>query len=77
LKSRGFRGWLLAALVLASGCSGILLESQDQGGKVDRLKLDGTETWDSYDDRPRHPYVKSGKRGVDDIGIMLKSETSF
>jgi hypothetical protein len=69
--------WALAALVLISGCSGILMESKDQSGSVERIKLDGGESWDSYDNRPRHPYVNSGKHGLDDMSIMLKSEKSF
>jgi hypothetical protein len=69
--------WLLAAMVLVSGCSGILLETKDNTGQVDRIKIDGAESWDSYDNKPRHPYVSSGKHGLDDMGIMLKSETTF
>jgi len=69
--------WVLAALVLLSGCSGILMESMDSNGRVDRLKLDTVESWDSYDKRPRDPYANIGKHGLDDMGIMLKSEKSF
>jgi hypothetical protein len=69
--------WLLAAMVLVSGCSGILLETKDNTGQVDRIKIDSAESWDSYDNKPRLPYVSSGKHGLDDMGIMLKSEKSF
>jgi hypothetical protein len=68
--------WVLLVGLL-SGCSGILLESKDDNDKVERLKFDSGESWDSYDDRPRHPFVKSGKHGMDDIGILLKSEKTF
>lgn len=69
--------WALAAMVLVSGCSGVLMESKDDNGKVERVKLDAGEGWDSYDDRPRQPYVNSGKHGLDDMSIMLKREKTF
>jgi hypothetical protein len=71
------RRWLagvLATLLLA-GCSGALLESKGQDGRVERVKIDGTESWDSYDDRPRYPSSK--KKSQDDLGIMLKRELTF
>lgn len=80
LKSRRINRWLpwaLAAMLLVSGCSGILMESKDSSGKVERLKIDSGESWDSYDDRPRQPFVNSGKHGLDDMSIMLKSEKTF
>jgi hypothetical protein len=78
VKGRGMRRllpWALAAMVLVSGCA--LLESRDDNGKVERVRLDAGESWDSYDDRPRQPYVNSGKHGLDDMSIMLKSEKTF
>lgn len=78
MKGEGIKRWLLwglAAMLMLSGCS--LLESRDSGGRVDRLKLDTGETWDSYDDRPRLPYTHSGKHGLDDLSIMLKTEKTF
>jgi len=72
------KSWAALAVVvmLLSGCSGVLLESQGENGKVDRLKLDG-ERWSSYDKRPRDPYVNSGRHGLDDMTIMLKSQRTF
>jgi len=67
--------WALAAMVLVAGCA--LLESKDSSGKVDRLKLDTGERWDTYDDRPRYPSANTGKHGLDDMSIMLKSEKTF
>ena len=64
-------------MVLVAGCSGVLMEWKDSSGKVERLKLDGGESWDSYDNRPRLPYANSGKHGLDDMSIMLKSEKTF
>ncbi len=78
VKSRGIRRWLawgLAAMIMLSGCS--LLEVKDSGGRVDRIKLDTGESWDTYDDRPRLPHANSGKHGLDDMSIMLKSEKTF
>ena len=80
MKNRGIKCWLawaLAATVLLSGCSGVLFESKDSGGKVERVKIDGGESWDTYDDRPRLRFTNSKKHGLDDMGLMLKSEKTF
>ncbi|MGO8761734.1 MAG: hypothetical protein ACLP2P_06090 [Desulfobaccales bacterium] len=80
MKGWGIFRWLpwgLAALVLAAGCSGVLVEKKDGSGQVERVKIDGGESWDAYDDRPRLPYATSGKRGLEDMSIMLKSEKTF
>jgi hypothetical protein len=69
--------WLLAALMLISGCSGILLESKDQSGGVEHLRIDTAESWSTHDDRPRQPYISSGRHGLDDMSIMFKGEKSF
>jgi hypothetical protein len=62
-------------VLLGSGCSGVLLESKREDGKVERLRVDGGESWSSYDDKPRSPY-QDGKR-LDDLSIMLKKEATF
>jgi hypothetical protein len=67
----------LAVLVLAAGCSGVLMEKKDSSGTVERVKIDGGESWDTYDNRPRLPYANSGKHGLEDMSIMLKSEKTF
>ena len=69
--------WALAAMMLVAGCSGVLMERKDSSGMVERVKIDGGERWDTYDDRPRLPYANSGKHGLDDMSIMLKSEKTF
>jgi hypothetical protein len=66
---------VLAAMVLASGCA--LLEMKDSGGRVERLEIDSGEGWSSYDTRPRDPYANTGKHGMDDMSIMLKSVKTF
>ncbi len=78
LKSRGLHRWApwaLAAIVLVSGCSGVLLESKESGGKSESLKLDSGEGWTSYDTQPRYRYDK--KNSNDEMSIMLKSVKTF
>jgi hypothetical protein len=69
--------WLVAAMVVSSGCSGVMMESKDSSGKIDRLRLDNGQSWKSYDNKPRQPYVSSGKRGLDDMSLMLMKEMTF
>lgn len=67
--------WALAAAVLLSGCSGVLTETKDEGGKVERLRFDTGEGWDSYDIHPRDPYSK--RNSQDEKSIMLLKEMTF
>jgi hypothetical protein len=69
--------WLVVAMVLLSGCSGVLMESKDSSGKVDRIRLDSGESWRTYDSKPREPYISSGKHGLDDMSLMLLNEMTF
>jgi hypothetical protein len=64
----------LAALLLA-GCSGVLLESKQEDGKLARVKIDGGESWDYYDDKPKNPFDR--RKTNDEMSIMLKSESTF
>jgi hypothetical protein len=78
VNSRGLHRWVLwvmAAMVLGSGCSGVLFESKGVGGTSESLKIDSGESWTSYDTRPRYPYDK--KNSVDEMSIMLKSVKTF
>jgi len=68
--------WLVGAIVVLSGCSGVLMESKESSGKMDRLRLE-SGSWNSYDGKPREPYVSSGKHGVDDMSLMLLKEMTF
>jgi hypothetical protein len=65
--------WGLAALVLLSGCSGVLMEKYNSEGQMDRIKIDALD-WRNVDAKPRSPH---DARGLDDISIMLKSEKTF
>jgi hypothetical protein len=72
-KTGRWTAWFLASALLVSwGCSGILMETKQEDGRVERIKVDGCESWSFYEDKPRLP----GKRG-DDLGIMLKKEATF
>jgi hypothetical protein len=67
--------WALAAAVLLSGCSGVLTESKESGGKVERVRLDTGEGWERYDIHPRDPY--SRRNTQDEKSIMLLKEMTF
>ena len=67
--------WLLAAMVLLSGCSGVLFESKNKSGTSESLKLDAGESWASYDTHPRYPYDQ--KNTNDEMSIMLKTLKTF
>jgi len=71
MESRKKRGWLglaLALLLGAVGCSGILQESQYEDGKVERLRIQGSESWKTWDRNPT-----KGDEG----GFILKKEATF
>jgi hypothetical protein len=78
VKGRGIFRWLpwaLAVMVLAAGCSGVLVERKDSSGTVEQVKIDGGESWESYDTPPRYPYSK--RNSYDEMSIMLKSVKTF
>lgn len=63
--------WWLAmamALFLGAGCSGILAESVSEDGRLERIRVEGGESWKLYDRNPT--------RG-DDSAIILKKESTF
>jgi len=67
-------GWLVLVLIilLSCGCSGVLLEAKQEDGTVQRIKVDGGESWSLYEDKPRIPNKK-----IDDLSIILKKESTF
>ncbi len=77
MRGRKADWWLILALValLGAGCSGVLLESKRPDGGLERVKIDGGESWDTYDDKPR--YHQSKSKLLDDLSIMLKKESTF
>ncbi len=68
-KGQGHKwlGLALAALLGAS-CSGILTESRQEDGREERLRIQGGESWRSWDRNP----TKS-----DEGCILLKKESTF
>jgi hypothetical protein len=79
LKGQGINRWLpwiLAAMVLASGCSGVLMQSKDSSGQEERIKVNTMGNWSSYDIRPRDHTSRSDDPN-DNMGIMLLKESTF
>ena len=64
---------LTSILLLGSGCSGVLFEKQLEDGRVDRVKIDGGEGWDSYEYRSRFPQTRT----KDEYSIVIKKEATF
>ncbi len=65
----------LAGLFFLAGCSGVIYEKPRDDGGVSRLRLDGGESWSSYDTTPRYRSQKA--KDGDDMCIMLKNEATF
>lgn len=64
--------------MLMFGCSGVLMESKHDDGRVERVKVDPGESWDTYDDKPRpNATVKSSNKKLEDMSIILKKESTF
>jgi len=69
-------GWWLGAvwfMLLGSGCAGVIYEARHEDGNVQRLKVDGGESWSAYEDKPRYPQ----SRIKDEYSIWLKKEATF
>lgn len=75
MASRKTCGWLGLALLLlwGSGCSGVLYEKPLENGGVDRLKIDGGESWDTYEYRSVYPRTRT----KDEYSIVIKKEATF
>jgi len=59
---------VLAIMLGTVGCAGILQESYYDDGKVERLRIQGGESWKSWDRNPT--------RG-DEGAVILKKEATF
>jgi len=71
-------GMGLILLLALTGCSDVLVESKRLDGGVERLRVDGGESWTTYDDKSRNPYSKVKKDDPqNDMCIMLKKESTF
>ena len=71
-KKIGLLG-MAAALLWTAGCNGVLLETKKEDGRVEKLYLDGGESWTTYEDRSRYPQTRT----KDGYSILLKREATF
>lgn len=66
---------IMAGLFFMMGCAGVLYEKPNADGGVQRLRVDGGESWSNYDTTPRYRSQKS--KDGDGYCIMLKNEAIF
>ena len=66
---------IMAGLFFMVGCSGVLYEKPNADGGIQRLRVDGGESWSDYDTTPR--YRSSKSKDGDGYCIMLKNEAIF
>lgn len=67
---------LLALMLIVAGCAdGVLFQRQHADGSVNRLRLDGAESWDSFDTTPR--YRSQKPKDQDGYGIVMMNEATF
>ncbi len=74
-KMKKLLGLILAGLLFLAGCNGVLFEKEQSNGGVSRVRVDGGESWSSYDTTPRYRSQKA--KDQDDMCIMLKNEATF
>jgi len=67
-KNRWWLGLVLAVQLGAVGCSGILQESLYEDGKVERLRIQGGESWKTWDPNSTRK---------DESAFILKKEATF
>ncbi|MBM4274508.1 MAG: hypothetical protein FJ134_08630 [Deltaproteobacteria bacterium] len=69
-KGRWLAGWLAALLagLLVAGCAGILAEKEYEDGHLERVRVQGGESWRLYD---RNPLKEDGG------AVILKKESTF
>jgi hypothetical protein len=68
--------WILAAMVLASGCSGVLTQSKDNSGNEERVKVGTMGNWTNYGIRPRDHTTRSDDPN-DNMGVMIMRQSTF
>jgi len=71
MESRKYRWWLGLALTIllgATGCAGILQESLYEDGRAERLRIQGGESWKTWD--------RNSTR-EDESSVILKKEATF
>lgn len=72
MESRKSRWWLVLALAallgVGVGCSGVLQEMRHEDGSVERLKVQGGESWKTWDRNPTKE---------EDSAFILKKESTW
>jgi uncharacterized protein YceK len=61
-------GLMVSAVLLASGCAGIISETMTDDGKTERLRFVAGSKWSTWDRNPTKQ---------DDSCIILKKESTF
>ena len=72
-KNWGWLGLALLVLLAGSGCSGVLMETHYNDGRVERVKIEGGEDWSAYEHRSVYPQTRT----KDDYSIVIKKEVTF
>jgi len=67
-RTKCWLAMVVAILLLAGGCAGILQETEHDDGKVSRIRIQGGESWKSYDKNPTKK---------DESSFILKKEATF
>jgi hypothetical protein len=67
-KYQWWLGLVLAALLGAAGCAGVLQESQYEDGNTGRLRIQGGESWKTWD---------RNSTKEEDSSFFLKKEATF
>jgi hypothetical protein len=67
-KSQWWLGLALAVLLGVMGCAGILQESRYNDGQVERLRIQGGESWKTWD---------RNSTKEDATAVILKKEATF
>ncbi len=70
MRRSTMRWWvvMVSALLLGSGCAGIITEQTGAGGNTERVRLDMSSKWSSWDHNATKP---------DDSCLILKKESTF
>jgi hypothetical protein len=68
--------WILAAMVVVSGCSGVLMQSKDSSGQEERIEVGTMKSWSNYGVKARD-HTSRNDNPNDNMGVMLLRQSSF
>jgi hypothetical protein len=68
--------WILAAMVVVSGCSGVLMQSKDSSGQEERVEVGTMGKWSNYGVKPRDHDSKKDNPN-ENMGVMIMQKQSF